>query len=303
MIPAARQVLGLPLDRLFALYMVIAAGALLFPHRPPAWPLLLGVHILAVAVAWPLPHIQQLAQRAGNPTRRAVRAIADWTPLLLIPLLYAELAILNQAVHGGFYFDDLIIAAEQLVFRSQPSREWAGALPLLRVSEPLHAAYLSYYFIIFAPPLILFVRGRRDEFRQATFAVMLCFFVHYVFFIFFPVQGPRYLFAAPGGDIANGFFYQAAHRLLETGSSQGAAFPSSHVGVSVTQTLVVMRFMPRLAPLTALLTALLALGAIYGGFHYAIDAAAGALLGVIVFLAARPLYRRLHDHRQPPVAG
>ncbi|HSJ25290.1 MAG TPA: phosphatase PAP2 family protein [Longimicrobiales bacterium] len=286
-------VLGLPLDRLFALYLAVAAVALLFPHRPGAWPVLLALHVLAIAVAWPMPPIQHSLAGARPGIRRVIRGTADWLPLLLIPLLYTELAVLNRAVHDGRYFDTMIIAWEQLLFRSQPSQEWAAAAPYLWLSEPLHAAYLSYYFIIFGPPLLLFLRGRTDAFRRVAFAVMLSFFAHYLFFIYFPVQGPRYLFPAPGGELAAGPFYQVAHRVLEAGSAQGAAFPSSHVGVSVTMTLMVIRHLPRLAPLIGALTAGLAFGAIYGGFHYAIDAVAGLILGAFVWLAARPLYDRL----------
>jgi membrane-associated phospholipid phosphatase len=285
--------LGLPLDRLFALYLVVAAAALAFPHRPAVWPLLVGVHLLLAAALWPLPTFARAARALPDRTGRRLRTAADWLPLLLVPALYTELAVLNRAVHGGAYFDDLVIAWEQLVFRGQPSRDWAAAQPSLWLSEPLHAAYLAYYFIIFVPPLLLFLRRRTDAFRFGLFALMLAFFMHYIFFIYFPVQGPRYLFPAPTGDPANGWFFQLAHRVLEAGSAQGAAFPSSHVGVSVTQTLVVARFLPRLTPVVALLTIGLALGAVYGGFHYAIDALVGAVLGALAFALARPLHDRL----------
>jgi membrane-associated phospholipid phosphatase len=285
--------LGLPMDRLFAIYMTVAATALLFPHRPSYWPVLLLAHAAVIVLGWPAPAVQRALEHRPERTQRAVRAIADWLPLLLIPLLYTELAVLNRAVHDGRYFDDLIIAWEQALFGGQPSAEWAAAAPHIALSEALHAAYLSYYFIIFVPPLMLYLRGRTDEFRRGVFAVLLSFFAHYMFFIFFPVQGPRYLFESPGGDLAGGVFYQLAHQLLETGSSQGAAFPSSHVGVSVTQTLVTLRYLPALAPIIALLTIGLSAGAIYGGFHYAIDAVVGLALGVAVFYAARPLYRLL----------
>jgi membrane-associated phospholipid phosphatase len=290
---APPRVLGLPLDRLFSIYLVLAALALIFPHRPAAWPLLLAVHLLVLAFMWPAQPIERALRRAGPRVRKMVRTSADWGPLLLIPVLYTELAVLNRAVHDGAYFDDLIIRWEQALFRGQPSREWAAAAPDLWLSEALHFAYLSYYFIIFVPPLLLFLRGRTADFRFCAFAVMLSFFAHYMFFIFFPVQGPRYLFPAPGGEIAGGFFYQLAHRLLEAGSSQGAAFPSSHVGVSVTQTLITLHLLPALAPVIGVLTAGLAIGAIYGGFHYAIDAAAGLLLGMLAYFAARPLYAAL----------
>lgn len=286
------RVSGLPLDRLFALYLLACLPALAFPHRPSIWPVLLALHALAIAVAWPVPWLRDAIPMADPRTRRTIRSIADWAPLLLIPLLYKELAVLNRAVYGGTYFDDLVIAWEQTIFGGQPSQEWAAAAPHLWLSEPLHAAYISYYLIIFTPPLLLFMRGRTEEFRKGVFTLMFAFFVHYVFFIYFPVQGPRYLFPPPGGELANGVFYQLAHRMLEAGSAQGAAFPSSHVGVSVAQTLVVWRFLPRLTPVFALLTIGLALGAIYGGFHYATDAAAGLLLGALAYVAA-PRLRRL----------
>lgn len=285
--------LGLPLDRLFAIYMAIAATALLFPGRPAVWPLLLALHAAVVVFGWPVPAVGRAFDRLSPGAAGWTRAVADWLPLLLIPVLYSELAVLNVAVHGGGYFDGLVLGWEQALFGGQPSRDWAAARPQLWLSEPLHAAYLSYYFIIFAPPMLLFLRGRRDAFRACAFALMLSFFAHYLFFIFFPVQGPRYLFPAPAGELADGFFYGLAHRILEAGSSQGAAFPSSHVGVSVTQTLVAFRLLPRLAPVLALLTVGLAIGAVYGGFHYLIDALAGLVLGVLAWLAAGRLALRL----------
>lgn len=289
---AGERVAGLPLDRLFATYMLAALPALAFANRPSDWPLLLALHAAAILITWPVPAVQRALLHASPAARRYARAVLDWAPLLLVPLLYKELAILNIAVHGGTYFDDIVIAWEQVIFSGQPSRDWAAAAPLLWLSEPLHAAYLSYYFIIFVPPLLLFLRAERTAFRAAVFTLMLAFFAHYIFFIYFPVQGPRYLFPPPGGDLANGVFYQLAHRVLEVGSAQGAAFPSSHVGVSVAQTLIVARYLPRLAPVFVVLTTGLALGAIYGGFHYATDAVAGLALGVAAFVAA-PYVARL----------
>lgn len=289
---AGERVPGLPLDRLFALYLLAGIPALAFATRPDTW-LLLALHAIASMILWPLPVVERALRSASPRTRRMMRTAFDWAPLLLVPLLYKELALLNTAVHGGTYFDPIVIAWEQLIFGGQPSRDWAAAAPLPWLSEPLHAAYLSYYLIIFLPPLVLFMRGRRADFRAGVFALMLAFFTHYIFFIYFPVQGPRYLFPPPGGELANGFFYQLAHRVLEVGSAQGAAFPSSHVGISVAQTLVVARYLPRLTPVFALLTLGLAVGAVYGGFHYATDAIAGLVLGILAFVAAPHAARSL----------
>lgn len=283
----------LPMNRLFAAYMAVSALAAFFPQRGRGWQLLVLGHLGAALLATGRPPFRP----AVTALRRRLPAlqgfVADWYPLLLIPILYGELEPLNRAIFGGQYFDELILRWEEILFGGQPSQALAAAFPSLLLSETLHAAYLSYYLIIFGPPLYLYLRGRREEFRQAVFALMLVFFLHYLFFIYFPVQGPRYLFPAPGGVVASGFFYQLAHRILEAGSSQGAAFPSSHVGVAFAQAALAVRFLPRTAPLLFVAATALSMGAIYGGFHYATDAVAGLALGFLGVAIALPLARRL----------
>ncbi len=282
-----------PLDRLFALYLLLSGTALLFPHRPEAWPWLAALHVAGALLLLGMPPFDELRQRLHAAAPRLFTVVHDWYALLLMPALYTELAVLNRAVWNGRYFDPVIQQLEQLFFGGQPSRTMAAEAPWLAISEPLHLAYLSYYVIIFGPPLFLYARQRLDAFRAVTFTLMLTFFVHYLVFVYLPVQGPRYLFPAPGGDMASGFFYQLAHRILEAGSAQGSAFPSSHVGVSLAQTLTVARYAPRLSWPLAGMTIGLAFGAIYGGFHYAIDVLAGAALGALVVLCAPAIRRAL----------
>ena len=160
------------------------------------------------------------------------------------------------------------------------------AFPGPVLSEVLHFFYLSYYLIIFGPPLYLYLSRRITAHQRMVFALMLTFFGHYLFFVFFPVQGPRYLFPAPGGELSQGVMYRLAHAVLEAGSSQGAAFPSSHVGVVVAQTAMAFLVWRRAAPALAVASAGLAVGAVYGGFHYATDAVGGLLMGLALFAAA-----------------
>lgn len=266
--------------RLFATYLAVSGLAYLFPHRPDSWPLLLALHVAGIGFV--------LRPQLIGPVRktRAGAVIADWYLILLIPALYTELATLNIAVHNGRYFDSIILGWEQTLFGGQPSRELATWFPYLPLSEFLHFSYLSYYFIIYIPPLILYMRKQRELQRQMIFNMLLAFFGHYVFFIYFPVSGPRYLFAAPAGEISRGWFYRFAHKLLEAGSSRGAAFPSSHVGVSVAQTAFTFAKQRYVAPIILVLSVGLLVGAVYGGFHYATDALAGLAWGLFLFAMA-----------------
>lgn len=282
-----------PIDRLVAGYAALSALALLAPGRPAVWPLLVIAHLALVLLALRPGPLRLTLRRAGARTPRLTRFLADWYPLLLMPLLYAELETLNVALHGGRFFDPLIMRSEEALFGGQPSLTLAYRAHSLALSEALHAGYLSYYPLIYLPPIALYVRGRRDAFGAVVFTLMLTFFAHYLVFIGFPVQGPRYLFPPPDGDLSAGPLYQLTHWILESGSTRGAAFPSSHVAVGVAQTLGVWRYLRRGLPLALLSTIGLSVGAVYGGFHYAIDVLAGAVAGLALALAAPRLRERL----------
>jgi len=282
-------------NRLFAAYLLLSAVALAGPHRPSTWPLLAALHI-GVA-AWLLT---RPALPAARPTaHRALRALGAAYPLLLMPLLYAELPLLNQSLYGGYYFDDTIIRWERALFGSEPARELADRVPSLAFSESVLAAYVSYYLIIYGPPVLIAWKREDAALRAAVFALALVFFAHYLFFVWLPVEGPRYRFESPVPLEARGPVYALAHTLLEAGSSRGAAFPSSHVGVSVVATMICWRWLRPLAPFVAILTLGLAIGAVYGGFHYGVDAIAGALFGAVLGWIAPSLQRRLERPAAP----
>jgi len=146
----------------------------------------------------------------------------------------------------------------------------------------LHGAYLSYYVVIFLPPLILFVRrDRAREFAATILALTMAFAACFVVFAYWPVEGPRYAWPAPPG-MPHAAIRDLALRLLKAGSSRGAAFPSSHVAVATTQAVVALAYQRKTGIVTAVVAALLAVGAVYGGFHYGVDVLVGATLGLLL---------------------
>jgi len=293
-------------DRILAAYAILSGLALFFPYRPSFWPVLVLAHAALVALAlnagrWraaaPGPSDRPVGAAPsgalpGRGGHRIAAVLADWYPLIVIPLLYVELDLLNVSVWGGRYFDSVILGWEQAVFGLQPSLTFAAAAPYLLLSELLHASYLSYYAIIYVPPLVLYLRGDREAFLALLRPLVAGFLLHYLIFVYFPVQGPRFLFPSPGGAIAEGPLYQLTHFILETGSSAGAAFPSSHMAVATIQTIAAFRFLPRAAPIMLVATIGIGLGATYGGYHYAIDMILGAVGGLLIGFAFLAFDRR-----------
>ena len=95
---------------------------------------------------------------ASNESALRTRAVAwSFVPLLCAPLFYSQLGALNA---GQTMHDALLISFEHRWF-GEPSRTLARAYPSATLSALLHACYLSYYAIIYLPPLRLAWRGER----------------------------------------------------------------------------------------------------------------------------------------------
>jgi membrane-associated phospholipid phosphatase len=215
---------------------------------------------------------------------RSASSLSDWLPLLALPLLYG--AIPRTAIPVG-PFDGAIQGLDRLIFRTEPARTFAGAAPWRLVSEVLHASYLSYNLIIYLPPLLMYLRGNAVAFRQTVLAVTVAMVVCFAAFCVFPVEGPRYLWPPPSG-IADGTFRRLVVVILNVGSSQGTAFPSSHEAISMAMSLSTSAWDRRLGVLLLVVSALLGLGAVYGGFHYATDMIFGAIVGLASWRFVRP---------------
>lgn len=295
---------------------VSGAGAVLLAYLVVTFPALLAAGpnpAVAVGHLAMLAGVATLELRRRRPAPRSAleRVLADWHFLLLLPLLYAELPWLML---GEGYRDAAVVALDAFLFGGRPAFDWAGAWPQAWISEPLHAAYLAYYPVIYVPPLLLYLRGWRGApptgggvrsslsvFAEVVTGLAVSMLACYLVFVVLPVQGPRYV-GTPAG-VPDGPVRSVVLLVLQSGSSRGAAFPSSHVAVAVTQTVLALRHQPRVGGVLAVVTPLLAAGAVYGGFHYASDVAAGLLVGLVAAALARPLQDAVRRRTDGAVPG
>ena len=268
-----------PLDRWTLGYLAFAAAVLLAPWRPrPAGAavILAGSAALgAIAFAAPV-----LRRRGGL---RA--AVGEFYPLLAAVGLYTALGAITAG--AGISPDAPVPRWEQAVFHGQPSREWIRAAPWPWLSWILHAGYLSYYFILAGAPLGLWLSGRRPGARRVTLAMMAAFYLCYAAFLLFPVAGPRYTFPLADNAATATAIARFTQRLLDGGAAWGTAFPSSHVAVSLAAGAVTLGEWRALGVPLLGAAILLALGTVYGQFHYAVDAVAGAGVAAAVVAAMR----------------
>ena len=233
---------------------------------------LLAIHALLVVLVLMMPR----ARRAGS----AGRFLGDWYPLLIVTALYTEVGLVNLA--DGRAYDRIVLGWEQALFGSQPARDWIRSSPSTWLSWSLYLGYLAYYPIIAAGPLALWATRQREAMQRAMTTIMATFYVCYTIFLVFPVVGPRHIFPAADNVATRTTIAQFTAQFIEHVAAWGAAFPSSHVAVSVAATLAALLEWRVLGASLVVPTTLLALGSVYGQFHYAVDVLAGLAVGLAV---------------------
>ncbi len=248
-----------------------------------------GIAILAAHALFVL----MLAAFAKLDTRSRVGPLLhDLYPLAMLLPLYAIIGAVNETrglseILGN---DAVVQRWEAALFGRQVSYEWIRSAPSVFWSGLLHLAYLMYFPVVVAGPVLLVMRGRRVEARSVVFATMLAFVACYMVFLIFPVAGPNYAFAHPTGPVREVWSARLVYRVLGEGSSVGAAFPSSHVAAAVAATLASWRAWPAVGRSLALPAALMTVATVYCQMHYAVDALAGLVLGTIAAWTAAILY-------------
>jgi membrane-associated phospholipid phosphatase len=256
---------------LLAYLTIVSIVAVIRASSRPGWWLVLVAHGLFVLLLFLLtrPNLGRVG-----------RTLREIYPLLLLLGLYSELDVLNSG--GGAVHDQIVQRWELLLFGTQISREWWQTAPSRFWSTVLHAAYLSYYFIVAAPALYFAWRGDLAAVRRFVLVVMATFIVCYLVFLFFPVAGPYYQFPRPAAWFTDNLPARLAYQALASGSSYGAAFPSSHVAAALAATLAASRLSWRLGLILAVPTVLLTAGVVYCQMHYGVDALAGLAVGGLV---------------------
>jgi membrane-associated phospholipid phosphatase len=258
-----------------------------FRHRVDVWPVLLALHAVALAFI--------AAIVLGE---RRLRVLHAWYPVLMPLVTFPEIARLNLLLVDGWR-DAPLLALEASLF-AEPPTVWLRRVTPQPLAELFQAGYLSYFLFLPGVAGILARRGEEAAFRGVIAASVLAYLACYVVFIACPMEGPahtlRHLSWPP---VAGGPLHDLV-LLVQRAGVHGNAFPSAHVAGAVPPLVFACRHVPRLGGILAALIVLMGLGAVYDGYHYALDIVAGlvvggaAAAGVIAAQASPAWARRLN---------
>lgn len=227
---------------------------------------------------------------------------------------YPDTYEMNRALPN---LDHVFAGWEQSLFGCQPSLLFSQKVPYGCFSELMCLGYVSYFPLMLITYIYYFFR-RYKEFQLTAFVMLASFFAYYVVFVLLPVTGPQFYYLAVGtekiaagifpnlGDWflthsermaapgwTDGFWYHMLDLTHDAGERPTAAFPSSHVGVTTVVMLLALRTRSKGLIFTILpFYILMCLSTVYIYAHYAIDAIAGLLSGVLLYFLFVGIYKK-----------
>lgn len=219
-------------------------GDITWLHRSLGLPVaVLFLMILIDFAKWGYYLVRHRENRARHFVMQIPIIVRDWTPFILIDLMYENLHDLSP--HLTHYdITAPLYNFDVWLFGESPA-VWA---------QHIHAPWLTdlmsgFYAIYLALPLCLMafltLSGRRVHFRQIAIAVAFTFVLGFIGYVFMPALPPRFYVPELYTDPIHlhGVFIFSVQEVWDNlAAVKGAAFPSLHVGISSTALIYAFRF-------------------------------------------------------------
>lgn len=228
--------------------------------------------------------------RLTNPSRNLIVQFFRLCYIQGIYILYFTESIwLSQLMFNGASFDAFFANLDFRIFGFQPAVQFPRYFQQYRIiNEMFFFSYFFYYGLISTGVWILFIRKHYQVAARVLFIISVSFFIMYVWFIFFPVKGPKYFFAELNeiwySNFQGFFFTRIMKGLFNNTNLGGAAFPSSHVALALVAFVLNWKYNRYLIPLYLPLTVLLFVSTVYLYAHYFVDIPAGIVTGIVLYL-------------------
>lgn len=245
---------------------------------------------------------------------KAIRLVRIVSQMCLLSYWYPDTFEFNRIFPN---LDHLFATLELDIFACQPALLFDQACSSLFWREAFNMGYWLYYPMIALVSFFYFFRRPKDV-ERCTFVIMSSFFLYYLIYIFLPVAGPQFYFPVIGDELAvagpypeigdyfnlnpeitiaqegkGGLFTELVGVAQSSGERPTAAFPSSHIGITVILVMLAFRAKRLLAYMLFPIFVLLCCATVYIKAHYLVDAIAGLISGTLFYCLTSWVYRRL----------
>ncbi len=229
----------------------------------------------------------------GKSRYTTLRNIRIFFPFLILVYLYPETDYLNNILCRSD-LDWWFSGAEEEIFGCQPSLSFASTWHHNLWAEWMYFGYFFYYCMIAGVPLYIYFRISHQNGEKFAFILISSFLLYYLFFIIVPVAGPQFYFREKADPLPRGFIFGKVLRFIQHyGEGRTAAFPSSHVSISLMLVWGCFRYARKLLPLIIPVCILLIFSTVYLRAHYVIDVLGAMLTTPVVLKATARLFHSM----------
>jgi len=201
-------------------------------------------------------------------------------PGLMFTFFYKTSGTTIFLIFDGFY-DWQLTTFEKMLLGVNPTLYIDRHLLNVWLTEILSFCYFSYYLMLPVFALSAFFKKDYDIIRRCLTACSLAFFISYILFFLYPIEGPRWFFAGEYLHAVEGPVFRPVVDLVIDGAAfQGGCMPSSHVAVALVILMFAFKYYRRAGWALLPLNIGLAIGTFWGRFHYISDVFVGVAIGI-----------------------
>ena len=221
-----------------------------------------------------------------------LKGIYDWYPVPMIFFIFKEVHVIIQSQVRNDW-DNTLIGIDRAIFGTDPT-VWLTKFSSPLLTEILQIAYASYYIIMLAVGIELYLRKEQQKFSFSIFIIVYGFVLSYIGYLTFPAVGPRFTlhdFYSMNSTLPGLWITNTIRDLINTGESisknainaytiaQRDVFPSGHTQMTLISIYLSHSYKLKVRYLIYIFGTLLIVSTVYLRYHYVID-----VLGGVVFM-------------------
>lgn len=266
----------LPFDRAIIGYCLLMFLVILLVGRP------LASYYSSLVFFLTMGAIAAIVAAYVDPERNRFLAFVRYAyPMLMGTFFYTATGGLMFLIFDGF-LDFQLVAFEKAVLGVNPTLYIDQHLLNVWVTELLSFCYFSYYLMIPVFILTMFAKKQYRIICSSTTATLLIFFTSYLLFFLYPIEGPRWYYAAEYVNAVEGpFFRQMVEYVIANGAVRGGCMPSTHFAIAIVIMMYCFKHYRWAGWMLLPINIGLAAGTVWGRFHYISDIVIGGLIGLL----------------------
>ena len=288
-------------DRLLiAFWGFLACVILVFFFRIPNWPILLVAVVTAIAT------VCLIAYAALSTGFKWIHWLHNWSAFPLVLFSFKLIHYIIGPFHSGRDFDQLLIAADRWLFRTDPT-EWLSRISHPYFTELLQVAYTIFYLYFIVVGIELYMKSEQRPFQDFRFSVVYGFILSYIGYFFLPAVGPRFTlhtYTKINTDLPGLVLTPALRRFVDffesippdvpdqiaRAAAQRDVFPSGHTMMTIIVLFIAYRYRLKIRHPLLIAGLLLIFATVYLRYHYLVDIIAGALMAYLCIATSKRLH-------------